>query len=131
MFVTAALGWWAAAPAGAAESLHEQIDALITAKAGGPVCRTAGDAEFLRRVYLDLAGTIPSSDDTRKFLDDPSPDKRTQLIDKLLASPDYSRHMGEAFDVMLMERRSKGDSEWRMISPGFVRGQQAVGPVDP
>lgn len=107
-----ALGWLPGL-AGAADSLHEQIDALIAAKAGGPVAPPASDAEFLRRVYLDLAGTIPSSDDARKFLEDPSPDKRAQLIDKLLASPHFSKHMGEAFDVMLMERRSKGDSEWR------------------
>jgi hypothetical protein len=104
---------WGAGAVKAAPTLHEQIDSMIAAKAGGPMAPAASDAEFLRRVSLDLAGTIPSADEVRKFLDDPSPDKRTQLIDKLLASPEYSYHMAEAFDVMLMERRTKGDSEWR------------------
>jgi hypothetical protein len=99
-----------AVSARAAESLHKQIDALIAAKAGGPVAAQATDAEFLRRVYLDLVGTIPIAEETRKFLEDSSPDKRANLIDTLQASPDYSRRMAEAFDVMLMERRTKHDS---------------------
>ncbi len=92
-----------------AEPLHEQIDAMIAAKAGGPVAPAATDAEFLRRVYLDLVGVIPSAEEARKFLDDKTPDKRAKLIDKLLESPDYGHHMAESFDIMLMERRGKHD----------------------
>jgi len=91
------------------ESLHERVDALIAAKAGGPLAPVSTDAEFLRRVYLDLNGTIPSADQSRKFLADQSPDKRAKLVDELLASPDYAIRMAEAFDVMLMERRTRGD----------------------
>src|SRR5262245_24332922 len=42
------------------------------------------DATFLRRVYLDLLGTIPTVAQVRDFLNDNSPDKRPLLIDKLL-----------------------------------------------
>jgi hypothetical protein len=44
------------------------------------------DATFLRRVYLDLLGMIPTVAEVRDFLDDDSPDKRPRLVDKLLTN---------------------------------------------
>jgi hypothetical protein len=89
----------------AAEPLHQDIDRLILAKAGSvPPANVADDAEFLRRIYLDLAGRIPSIQEARSFLDDKSADKRTKLIDQLLAGADYPRRMQDLFHVMLMER---------------------------
>jgi hypothetical protein len=88
-----------------AQTLHQQIDKLIAAQAGGPVSPVAPDAEFLRRIYLDLTGTIPTADEARAFLKDADPKKREKLIDRLLASPQYARRMQEAFTVMLLERR--------------------------
>ncbi len=93
------------APAEAAGSLHERIDQAIEAKLGGQVAPSATDGEFLRRVYLDLTGMIPSTAEARAFLDDPSPYKRERLIDRLLASPEYARRMATVFDAMWMERR--------------------------
>jgi hypothetical protein len=49
----------------------------------------SGDSEFVRRVYLDLTGRIPTVDQATAFLNDPSSGKRTALIDKLLASNEY------------------------------------------
>ena len=95
----------------AAEPLHKQIDKLVAAKAKGPMARRTSDAEFLRRSYLDLAGTIPTSNDTRNFLADTSPDKRAKLVDRLLKGPDYPSRMQELFNVMLMERRGE-NPEW-------------------
>jgi hypothetical protein len=69
-----------AVPAIAADApFHERIDQLIAkghkeyAKVASPI---ASDAEFLRRVSLDLTGRIPSAVDARVFLDDKSADKR-------------------------------------------------------
>jgi hypothetical protein len=45
------------------------------------------DAEFLRRVTLDVIGTLPAPGDVRSFLDDPSPDKRRRKVEELLAHP--------------------------------------------
>ncbi|WP_020474298.1 DUF1549 domain-containing protein [Zavarzinella formosa] len=96
------------APVCAEESLHQRIDQKIAAglanydQLAAPL---AGDAEFLRRITLDLTGRIPPAAETRAFLADKSSDKRTKLIDKLLASPEYARRMQEYFDVMLMDRR--------------------------
>jgi hypothetical protein len=75
----------------------------------------ASDAEFLRRITLDLAGTIPTADQARAFLADADPAKREKLIDRLLASPDYARRMEQAITVMFLERRSGGkipDAQW-------------------
>jgi hypothetical protein len=94
-----------AGAAGAAEPLHVQIDKLIAAKISGqPTSPQTDDAEFVRRVYLDLAGRIPSVAEARAFLDDKAPDKRTKLIDQLLAAPSYPKRMADLFHVFLMER---------------------------
>ena len=82
-----------------------RIDRAIEAKLDGDAAALATDSEYLRRVYLDLAGMIPTSNEARTFLDDPSPYKRQRLIDRLMAAPEYARRMQDVFDVMLMERR--------------------------
>jgi len=113
IFLTIAL---LAAGAAAEEPLHVRIDALIDAASVGPVAAPASDADFLRRVYLDLAGMIPSAAETRAFLADASLDKRARLIDRLLDSPQFARHMSLVFDVLLMERRNDQDvksPEWQ------------------
>nr|WP_146533163.1 DUF1549 and DUF1553 domain-containing protein [Rubripirellula reticaptiva] len=48
------------------------------------------DEEFIRRVSLDITGILPSADSVREFLADPSPDKRSMLIDELIDSPGYA-----------------------------------------
>ncbi|MDB5305958.1 MAG: hypothetical protein JWO38_160 [Gemmataceae bacterium] len=100
-----------AAVSSAAKPLHARIDRLIAAGHAGyetQVAPVSTDAEFLRRVYLDFAGTIPTADETRAFLVDTTPDKRTRLVDRLLAGPAYARRMAQVFDVVLMERRGDG-----------------------
>jgi hypothetical protein len=103
--------------AGAADPpLHERIDLLIESASIGPVAPPANDADFLRRVYLDLNGTIPSVPSARSFLDDPAANKREALVDRLLARPQFARHIQNVFNVMLLERRpEKGipAAEWQ------------------
>lgn len=100
--------------ANAEESLHARIDAVIEAKAKAdnvPLSASADDAEFVRRVYLDFAGRIPTGAETKSFLADTAADKRVKLLDKLLGGPEYATRMADLFNVMLMERL--GDSpEW-------------------
>src|SRR5207244_4333680 len=50
-------------------------------------------------------GNIPTAEQARAFLKDTAPDRRARLIDKLLDSPEYARHLAQVFDVLLMERR--------------------------
>ncbi len=90
-------------------SLHQRIDQFVAAGSPdftGVTAPLAADAEFLRRVYLDLTGTIPSAEVARAFFKDASPDKRRAVIDRLLASPEHARHLAHVLDVMLMERRA-------------------------
>lgn len=53
----------------------------------------ANDETFVRRIHLDLVGRIPTHRETVDFLADKSPDKRAQLIDRLLASEGYTLHL--------------------------------------
>lgn len=70
-----------------ADAIAALIDKYIaedwTARGTKPTAM-ADDAEFVRRVYLDLIGRIPKASETRLFLDDTSATKRNELVDKLL-----------------------------------------------
>ena len=72
------------------KSASARVDDLIAVRLKAQkdlvVAPRADDAEFLRRVYLDLIGAIPTEEETTTFLKDPSPEKRAALVDRLLAS---------------------------------------------
>ncbi len=87
--------------------LSAQIDRLVheAQKREGiiPAPRST-DAEFLRRVTLDLTGKIPPVAEVRRFLADQSPRKREQLVDRLLASPGFVVHFTNVWrDLLLPE----------------------------
>jgi hypothetical protein len=89
--------------ASAEPNLSERIDKLLDK--GKPAARQSDDAEFLRRVWLDLAGMIPPPAEARAFLADKSPDRRVKLIDRLLASDAHLQHLTQMLDTVLMDRR--------------------------
>ncbi len=68
----------------------------------------ATHAEFMRRVYLDLLGTIPSFDEANVFLNDADSQKRSKLIDRLLEDPRYAQHQAEVWDMVLFGRNPPG-----------------------
>lgn len=72
----------------AAAAIDALIDAALVRDKVKRLPRTV-DHQFLRRVYLDLAGRIPSRDETLDFLSSSRPDKRSLLIRRLLASEAY------------------------------------------
>jgi hypothetical protein len=57
---------------------------------GIPPSGPCGDDQFLRRVSLDLIGTLPTPGEVRAFLKDARPDKRARLVDALLERPEYA-----------------------------------------
>lgn len=61
----------------------------------------ADDATFLRRVYLDTIGTLPTSEEARRFLADPSPEKHGQLIQTLLDRPEYADYWSQRWSDLL------------------------------
>jgi len=94
-----------ASPVAAAD--RAAIDAELRAAWGmqsiTPAPRSA-DGEFLRRVHLDLVGTIPTHDEAVAFLADADPKKREKLIDKLLADPRYGAAQATVWDLVLFGR---------------------------
>ena len=71
-----------------------------------PVSLVASDAEFFRRVNLDLAGTIPTPEKVVAFLDSKDPNKRSAAINELLESPRFGQFLGEVWSGMMLPRES-------------------------
>jgi hypothetical protein len=80
--------------------IDAEVDRLLVA-ARVPASPLADDAEFLRRVTLDLTGRVPTYQRTVAFLEDRSPDKRRRLIEELLASPAYGQHFATLWRELL------------------------------
>lgn len=76
-----------------AATVAAEVDRLIDAALPADVERAprSNDEDFLRRVTLDLAGTLPTPNEVTGFGLDPSPDKRARVIDRLLESPEYAQ----------------------------------------
>ena len=73
--------------------VNNRIDELVLAKLRElniVPSKLCSDEEFLRRVYLDVIGVLPTPEEARRFLADPSPNKRAALIDELLDRPEYA-----------------------------------------
>jgi len=108
----AGLGYSVAlAQADSALSDSDRIDALIQAgqdKASIKSADVCSDAQFVRRIYIDLAGRIPTLEERQSFLDDPNPNKRTERIDRILQSEDYVQNFADTFDALLMGRAPGG-----------------------
>src|ERR1051326_5328634 len=99
---------------------NNYIDRLIDAKLErlkiqpSPV---VDDADFLRRVSLDLTGQLPVPEEVRAFVADPSKTKRSARIDKLIASPAFVDHWTLKWGDLLQNNRKylgeKGTYEFR------------------
>src|SRR5215831_12214756 len=88
-----------------AAALAERIDQAMAARwaaRGVKPTHEADDAEFLRRVSLDLVGRIPTVADTREFLDDRAADKRSRLVVRLLNHPQHVEHFKTTWRQMMM-----------------------------
>jgi hypothetical protein len=107
--------------------IDERIDGT-DAKAGASAASIADDSEFLRRVYLDLAGVIPPADKVAAFLADKDPAKRAKVIDDLLADSRYGRHQADRWETLLMirdstNRRLKGEPLYDWLVDRFNKNQ--------
>ncbi|MDR3459175.1 MAG: DUF1553 domain-containing protein [Verrucomicrobiae bacterium] len=75
---------------------QNQIDELVFARLQAlniPPAHLCSDAVFVRRVSLDVTGTLPTAAEARQFILDRSPDKRRVLIDRLLARDEYADYL--------------------------------------
>jgi hypothetical protein len=92
---------------------NNQIDELVWAKLRklailpSPL---AGDPAFLRRLYLDASGTLPTPVEVKAFLADTGPNKRSRWIDKVLAREEYVDYWALKWsDILMVDRRALGD----------------------
>ncbi len=67
------------------------------------------DAEFLRRVHLDMTGKIPTPEEVLDFLKDGSPNKRSKKIEQLLESESYLDYWSSLWANWLIGHREDGD----------------------
>jgi hypothetical protein len=92
-------------PAALARRIDQAIEKQLAAEKV-PASPRADDAEFLRRVALDVTGVIPPAERVTAFLDSKDPAKREKLIDELLASPQYGRHLADVWQHLMLPRDS-------------------------
>ncbi len=79
------------------EQILQQLELLKL-----PPSPAADDATFVRRAYLDAIGKLPTVDEARTFVADPSPDKRDRLIDSLLSRPEFVDYWAYQWSDLLL-----------------------------
>jgi len=92
-----------------------KLDELVTAKLAKEKItpnKPASDEVFVRRIYLDVVGRIPTLRETTDFLASSEADKRTKLIDKLLASEGYVHNFYNYWaDILRMKSQMVGGGQ--------------------
>lgn len=106
-----ASAWLSTASSAAGQPLRQVIDAEVQAvwqREKAVAAPRSADAAFLRRIYLDLVGTIPTYEEAKAFLVDTDPSKRDKLIDRLLEDPRFAGHQRDVWDLVLFGRNPAG-----------------------
>ncbi|MCA8986561.1 MAG: DUF1553 domain-containing protein [Planctomycetaceae bacterium] len=76
---------------------------------GIPASAVADDATFLRRVYIDVTGNLPSAEEAQAFLVDTNPNKRAQVIDQLLDSTEYADLFANKWSLLLRNKKQRNE----------------------
>ena len=87
---------------------NSYVDDLVFGKLqrlGLPASGISDDASFLRRVTIDIAGRLPTMEESDAFLQSEDPEKRNMWIDKLLASTDYADYFANKWSAILRNTR--------------------------
>lgn len=101
------------AGAATAVEVRDVIDQHVAAKQAENETKPAAiasDAEFMRRVYLDLVGVIPTAAEARAFITSEAKNKRSQLIDQLLADERFAKQQANIWEVTLFGRNPQGQA---------------------
>src|SRR5262249_38023537 len=117
------------------EVVDHYIDAALK-EAGITPAPQADDATLVRRITLDLVGRIPSAAEVQAYIGSTDPDKRVQLVDRLMASPGFQRHQVNEFDAMLMAgtraslrdyltRALEEDRSWAVIFRELMKADES------
>jgi hypothetical protein len=94
---------------------NNKVDELVFARLrtlGIPPSALCSDAEFLRRVYLDVIGVLPRLDEARAFLADKDPKKRAKLIDRLLTREEFADYWALKWGDLLRIKSEYPSNLW-------------------
>lgn len=98
------------------------LDTLVAAKqkaAGIPRAKPCSDEVFLRRVFLDTIGTLPTREEAVEFLKDNNPAKREALIDRLLGRPEFADYWGMKWGDILRVKSEFPVNLWPNAAQAF------------
>jgi len=101
-----------------------QIDRLVFGqleKLGIPPANLCSDGVFVRRVYLDVIGTLPSGLEARTFLLDPSPEKRRRLVDHLLERDEFADYWAMKWSDLLRVKAEFPINLWPNAAQAYHR----------
>jgi hypothetical protein len=106
-----------------ASKLDEIVFAKLAAMDIQPVL--CSDAVFLRRVYLDVTGTLPSAEEAKAFLDDPDVNKRRALVDRLLERSEYADYWAMKWGDILRIKAEIPVNLWPNAAQAYHRWVRA------
>jgi len=105
-------------------SFPGKIDGFVSARLrqlGIQPANPCSDAVFLRRVYLDVLGTLPTAQEASKFLDDKDTRKRALLIDQLLERPEFADYAGMKWCDLLRVKSEFPVNLWPNAAQAYDR----------
>jgi hypothetical protein len=95
----------------------DRLMAAMWGSAGVTPAPPADDAEFLRRVTLDVVGRVPVLDEVESFLADARPDKRVALVDRLLDSPERAEAWADVYLDLFVGRQFRKRGVAKRLDP--------------
>jgi len=101
-----------------------KIDQLVFARwkqLGIQPANLCSDEVFLRRVYLDVIGTLPTPQEVRQFLSDRNPDKRRALIDRLLEREEFADYWAMKWSDLLRVKAEFPVNLWPNAAQAYHR----------
>lgn len=103
---------------------QNKIDALVFARwnqLGIPPANLCSDATFVRRIHLDVTGTLPTAKEASQFLTDTDPDKRSKLIDRLLERDEFADYRTMKWADLLRVKAEFPINLWPNAAQAYYR----------
>jgi len=99
----------------------DRIDQLAFARTPSTPVTICSDAVFVRRVYLDVIGTLPGAAEAQDFIASPDPDKRARLIDRLLARDEFADYWAMKWSDLLRVKAEFPINLWPNAAQSYHR----------